>query len=182
MADPDMPPHIAETVQAISDLHSDHHRQATGAERFVDRVTGVIGRPAFLFALLFAVVAWVALNGVAEYLGASPPDPPPFAWMGLVLTFAALLIAVLILTSQRRADRLANLRQQMTLEAALMTEQKARKIVELLEELRRDSPQVRDRHDPEASEMAAKADPRAVLNVIEENANAAARSADHNAS
>ncbi len=181
MADtPEMPPHIAETVQAITDLHSDHHRSATGAERFVDRVTGWIGRPAFLIALLLVVVAWIAGNVLAERAGVTPLDSPPFDLTDLVLTFTALLIAVLILTSQRRADRLAHLRQQMTLEAALMTEQRARKIVDLLEELRRDSPQVRDRHDPEAAQMATKANPRAVLDVIEESANAVVRSAERN--
>jgi uncharacterized membrane protein len=56
----------------------------------------------------------------------------------------------------------------MTLEATLLTEQKTRKIIELLEELRRDSPGVRDREDVEADQMAAKADPHDVLAVIEE--------------
>ena len=56
----------------------------------------------------------------------------------------------------------------MTLEATLLTEQKTRKIIELLEELRRDSPGVRDREDVEALQMAAKADPHEVLAVIEE--------------
>jgi uncharacterized membrane protein len=63
----------------------------------------------------------------------------------------------------------------MTLEAALMTEQKTRKIIDLLEELRRDSPHVPDRDDSEASQMAAKADPRAVLDAIEESASRAVR-------
>ena len=49
-----------------------------------------------------------------------------------------------------------------------MTEQKTRKIIELLEELRRDSPDVRDRQDLEADQMAMKADPHEVLAVIEE--------------
>ena len=100
--------------------------------------------------------------------GFLPPDPPPFGWMELVLTGAALLIAIMILASQRRADRLANLREQMSLEATLLTEQKTRKIIELLEELRRDSPEIPDREDIEANQMASKADPHEVLAVIEE--------------
>ena len=85
-----------------------------------------------------------------------------------MLTATALVIAVMILASQRRADRFANLRERMTLEATLMTEQKTRKIIELLEELRRDSPDIRDRQDIEAEQMAIKADPHQVLAVIEE--------------
>ena len=56
----------------------------------------------------------------------------------------------------------------MTLESTLLTEQKTRKIIELLEELRRDSPDVRDREDVEAVQMAAKADPHEVLAKIDE--------------
>jgi uncharacterized membrane protein len=89
--------------------------------------------------------------------------------MELFLTATALIIAVMILTSQSRADRFANLREQMTLEATLLTEQKTRKIIELLEELRRDSPGVRDRRDLEAEQMAAKTDPHEVMTAIEED-------------
>jgi uncharacterized membrane protein len=119
-------------------------------------------------ALIAVALSWMAINALIRLAGGYPPDPPPFAWLELVLTCVALVIAVMILTSQRRADRFANLREQMTLEATLLTEQKTRKIIELLEELRRDSPEVPDRHDVEADQMASKADPHEVLAVIEE--------------
>jgi uncharacterized membrane protein len=149
-------------------LHAEHHRKSTFAERIVDRATASVGRPVFLLALVVGAIFWVLLNIAILRSGFTPPDPPPFAWMELVLTGAALLIAIMILASQRRADRFANLREQMSLEATLLTEQKTRKIIELLEELRRDSPEIPDREDLEASQMASKADPHEVLAVIEE--------------
>ena len=48
----------------------------------------------------------------------------------------------------------------------LLTEQKAAKIIELVEELRRDSPEIHDRIDSEARDMATRADPHAVLGAI----------------
>lgn len=54
----------------------------------------------------------------------------------------------------------------MTLELASLTEQKVAKIIELLEELRRDSPEVRNRVDSEAHEMSIRSDPHAVLGAI----------------
>lgn len=164
----DVPPHIAETIQAIALLHEEHHRKSTMAELIVDRATMVVGRPAFLGTLILAATVWVTANTVFFLQGLPTLDPPPFGWMEVLLTAMALVIAVMILTSQRRADRFANLRERMTLEATLMTEQKTRKIIELLEELRRDSPDVRDRLDIEAEQMAVKADPHGVLAVIEE--------------
>lgn len=172
----DLPPHIAEAVKTIAGLHMEHHRKATFAERIIDRTTAAIGRPSLLFGLILMTVAWVMGNYLVKITGGRPPDPPPFAWMSLALAWMALMIAVLILTSQRRADRLAHLREHMNLEATLLTEQKTRKIIALLEELRRDSPQIHDRHDPEAAQMAEKSDPNTVLNVIEETAKDAVRS------
>ncbi len=164
----DVPPHVAETVQAIALLHAEHHRKSTLAERIIDRATSSVGRPRFLMMLAVAVSFWVAGNGLLTLNGRFAPDPPAFAWLEITLTAAAFVIAVMILTSQRRADRFANLREQMTLEATLLTEQKTRKIIELLEELRRDSPELPDRQDMEADQMATKADPHEVLAVIDE--------------
>jgi uncharacterized membrane protein len=165
----DVPPHVAETIHSIALLHAEHHRKSTLAERIVDRLTLYVGRPIFLLALLAAALLWMVANTIILLGGGAPFDPPPFPWMELLLTVTALIIAVMILTSQSRADRFANLREQMTLESTLLTEQKTRKIIELLEELRRDSPGVRDRRDLEAEQMAAKTDPHDVLTAIEEN-------------
>jgi uncharacterized membrane protein len=74
----------------------------------------------------------------------------------------------LILGTQRRADQLASHREQLTLELAILSEQKSAKIIALLEELRRDHPEVRDRIDPEAHAMSTPADPEAVLEAIQE--------------
>src|SRR4029077_5815778 len=133
----DVPPHVAETVQAIALLHAEHHRKSTLAERIVDRVTFFIGRPKFLVGGFSGALLWTGANAAFHVLGWAVLDPPPFAWMELFLTAIAFLIAVMILASQMRADRFANLREQMTLESTLLTEQKTRKIIELLEELRR---------------------------------------------
>ena len=164
----DVPPHIAETIQAIALLHAEHHRKSTLAERIVDHATTYVGRPRFLLAFLMAAALWIAANTAIKLAGATPPDPPPFGWLEILLSVSGLTIALMILTSQRRADRFANLREQMTLESTLLTEQKTRKIIELLEELRRDSPQIPDRKDLEADQMAAKADPHEVLAAIED--------------
>jgi uncharacterized membrane protein len=164
-----IPPHVAETVHAITLLHAEHHRKSTLSERIVDRATAFVGRPTFLLIAFALILCWVCFNVVIRGIGGKPPDPPPFEWMDLICTMTALLITVLILTSQRRADKFANLREQMTLEATLLTEQKTRKIIELIEELRRDSPEIVDRVDPEAEQMASKSDPHAVLEVIEES-------------
>ena len=93
-------------------------------------------------------------------------DRSPFPELELAISAVALAIALLILASQRRADRLADARERMTLELSLQSAQKVSKIIALLEELRRDSPNVPDRPDPEAMEMSSR---RAETEVLEQN-------------
>ena len=50
----------------------------------------------------------------------------------------------------------------------LLTEQKVTKLIHLIEELRRDMPMVRDRHDPQSKALQERTDPLKVLSAIEE--------------
>jgi uncharacterized membrane protein len=64
---------------------------------------------------------------------------------------------------------LASCREQLTLDLAILGEQKSAKIIELLEELRRDDPTIRNRVDHDAAAMSAPADPQAVLDAIKDS-------------
>jgi hypothetical protein len=73
-----------------------------------------------------------------------------------------------ILATQQREYQLAQLREQLTLELAILSEQKTAKVIQLLEESRRDNPLIRNRVDQEAEAMAQPADPQSVLDAIKE--------------
>jgi uncharacterized membrane protein len=165
-AAPILPAHIEETVQAIARLQLQHDSEATRLERTMARLTETIGRPAFLIWLASAVVVWTAANAAAARMSYASLDPPPFAWLQGAVSLTALCVTVIILTTQRRADRLAGLRAQLTLELAILGEQKTAKVIDLLEEIRRDNPLLANREDPEASAMAKPADPEAVMEAI----------------
>ncbi len=68
----------------------------------------------------------------------------------------------MVLIEQNRLGKLAERRAHLDLKVTLLTEQKAAKLIDLLEELRRDLPNVRDRHDPEAAELKQAMDPHGV--------------------
>lgn len=167
---PALPRHVEETVESIKALHLEHSRSATRSERAVDYATGAVSRPAFIAIICTGSLAWVAVNIILPYAHVAAPDPPPFVWLVDILTFLGVLIAVLIVTTQRRASKLADLREKMTLELGLLTEQKTAKMIALLEELRRDSPTVPDRVDHEARDMAQRADAASVRDAIEDPA------------
>ena len=166
---PILPAHIEETIQAIAKLHSDHRREAGPVQRVVERLTGWIGRPGFIAGMTIAILLWVAGNLISLLSGAPAWDEPPFAWLQGALGLLALYVTVLILTTQRREDQLAGYREQLTLELAILSEQKSAKIIALLEEMRRDSSTLKNRVDEEATAMAVAADPQAVLDAIKES-------------
>jgi uncharacterized membrane protein len=170
-----LPPHIEEAVQSIALLHNAHHKNASGLERLVDFASAQVSRPACLVLLASVTALWVAANLALESFGYAPFDPPPFAWANDGLTLLALAVAVMIVTTQRRAGKLSERREQMTLELTLLTEQKTAKIIALLEEMRRDSPQLHNRIDQEARDMSAPSDPLQVLGAIEETASEIAK-------
>jgi uncharacterized membrane protein len=172
MADPNPPPllpaHIEETIRSIARLHAEHHQNATPLQRAVDRITAFVGRPRFIGMLTLIAAGWISLNLLADAFGYRPIDPPPFAGLGGAVSLISLYIVVLILGTQRREYQLAQLREQLTLELAILSEQKTAKVIQLLEESRRDNPLIRNRVDQAAEAMAQPANPHSVLDAIKE--------------
>jgi uncharacterized membrane protein len=167
-ATPILPAHIEDTVRAIADLHWEHHRKATPVQRTVAHMTSAIGRPRFVGLLTLAILAWVGLNLILPALGHASLDPPPFAYMQDAGGILSLYITSLILITQRHDEQLAEHRAQLTLELAIVSEQKNAKIIALLEEMIRDHPHIKDRVDDEAEAMARPANPQAVLDAIKD--------------
>ncbi|RBP17261.1 putative membrane protein [Roseiarcus fermentans] len=173
MPEPDaassIPPiHLEETIRAIAGLRAEHRANATRHQRFVDRITSLIGRANFIAALSVFVVGWVSLNGLAAALGYPALDPPPFAWLTGATSLASLYLVILILTTQTGDDRLTQRLELLNLELTILSEQKIAKVVALLEELRQDSPQLHDRIDELADAMSRPADPQSVIDAIKE--------------
>jgi uncharacterized membrane protein len=160
--------HIDETIRSIAQLHAEHHENATPLQRTVDRMTALLGRPRFLVVLTLIVVAWISLNLLAASLGYRPIDSPFFSWLGGAVSLTSLYMVVLILATQQRQDQLAHHRELLILELAIVSEQKTAKVIQLLEEFRRDDPHVHNRVDQEAEAMAQPADPRSVLDAIKD--------------
>lgn len=160
------PDHIEETIRATVGLYADHRRGATRIQLVVERMVDLLGRSGFLGLLIVAVLCWIGGNLLALAFGHTPIDPPPFSWLELVVSLMALCITALILMTQRRDDQLAEHREQMTLELAILGEQKLAKIIQLLEESRRDNPLLDNRVDASAAALATPVDPLSLGHTI----------------
>lgn len=156
---------VARTTALLRAMHRD---EASRLQRILDRLTAIIGWPGSVALLGFAILAWIVGNlGVAK-LGYHVEDPPPFNGLQVVTSAGSMLVAVLILTTQRREDTLADHRAQLMLELAISNDQKIAKIVGLLEEGRRDNPAIANRIDDEAAAMSTPSDTEAVLEAIKD--------------
>jgi uncharacterized membrane protein len=163
------PDHIDEAVRSIAQLHSEHRGKTTAAQRLVNRISAVIARPHFVAFLTVGVSVWIGANLAAIARGRYALDPPAFPWLQGVVNLLSLFIVTLVLVTQKHEDELNARREILTLELAILSERKIAKIIELLEELRRDSPHVVDRIDQQAEQMAEPADAQSVLAAAQEN-------------
>ena len=163
-----VPSHVEDTAQAIARFHAAHEADASPLQRLVEQVTRRAGRPIFIALLTTLILGWIALNLALMTFGRRPVDEPPFVWLQGAVAITALYMAIFILTTQRREDKLAGLRDQLTLELSILSEQKSAKIIALLEELRRDDPHVSDRPDDTADALSTPADPNVVLDALKD--------------
>jgi uncharacterized membrane protein len=163
---PPVPPHVEESVAALAELHAAHYREAPAVQRFVTAATVMIARPRTLAVLAVAAAAWLALNIGLEASGRAAPDPYPFSLLSTVVSTVALFMTTMVLIAQRHDDELATRREQLTLELAILAEQKSAKIIALLEEFRRNDPNQGNHRDRVAEALAEPADPQVVLDAI----------------
>ena len=155
-------------IEAVLSLHEKTERSIDDHQRFVERVVARIGRPRTIYTLLVAVVVSGLGNEAMPLLfGRRPLDEPPFFWLQGILALYAALVTTMVLTTQNRSQKAAQQRAYLELQVNLMAEEKTTKLISLLEELRRDLPNVRDRVDREAEFMSHTVDPHAVLSALE---------------
>ena len=157
-----------DVVQATAQLHAEHHKETSALQRAVDHLTALVGWPGFVAVLAVTIFLWVVANNLAGSMGFRSLDPSPFIWLQGAISTGALFMAALILTTQRRKDQLASHREQLVLELAILNDQKVSKIIELLEESRRDNPMITNRIDDQARAMSTPTDSHSVLEAIKE--------------
>lgn len=165
---PILPKHVQETIDSISKLHAGHRHAAGRFRRAISQLTEFFARPRFIALLTLALLAWFGLCVALALAGRPAIDSWLVQGLQSAASIFALYMTAFILMTQRHEDELAELRGQLTLELSILSEQKIAKVIELIEELRRDLPSVRDRGDPEADALAQPADQEAVLAALKE--------------
>jgi len=157
---------IHQNIGDIAEFRQREERKIGPSQRAMEALSAFIGRPMYLLSLLSLVIIWIGTNTTLMLLGARPLDRPPFSWLQGFLSLAALVTTTVVLIAQNRQAKLESQHSHLDLQVNLLTEQKVSKIIDLLEELRRDLPMVRDRHDPEAAGLQQRTDTAQVLSAL----------------
>jgi uncharacterized membrane protein len=158
---------VADTIDTITMMHARAQHDVGPHVRRIARMSAAIGHPLFLACVVVLVVAWIGSNLLAPLVGLHAADSPPFSWLQGALSLAALLMTTVVLITQNRQGHHIEQRGRLDLQINLLAEQKITKLIELMEELRRDLPNVRNRVDAVANEMKEPVDPVAMLSALE---------------
>jgi uncharacterized membrane protein len=164
----DRPANLDQNIDSVLEVRKREREQRSPSHRVVDRISRIIGRPLYLLVLVCFASAWIALNLLGPHFHHTAFDPSPFPLLDGILSLGALLTTTIILIAQNRQTRIEQQHMHISLQVNLVTEQKVAKIINLLEELRRDLPMVKDRYDPQAASFAQETDALQVLTAIEE--------------
>jgi uncharacterized membrane protein len=161
--------HVAQNIEAVLELRARQEERVGRHQRLIEHLTRTLGRPRTIYLTVLAALSWVTFNLAAASLSLRVLDPPPFSRLQGVVGLAALLMTTIVLTTQNRQVRHAEHRAHLDLQVNLLAEQKIAKLIALIEELRRDLPNVHDRKDSQAEAMTRTMDPGAVISALDEN-------------
>ena len=158
---------VVKNIEAIIGFQAKQKQKLPLHDRAIEKIAAFFGKSKFLYLQLLFFIGWIICTHLAPQLLLF--GLPPFDAKEMGIDVAALLIASGVLVQQSRQDKLAEQRSHLTLQINLLTEQKIGKLIELVEELRADLPDIRDRDDLEAQIMQQATDPQVVLNILQQN-------------
>ena len=162
-----LPASTKENIELLSRFKDGEEAQISGLQLAIERVSRFFGSPAFFaFALVF-IATWIGVNMWGMNHGWRHVDTPPFFWLQGLVSCNALLLTVAVLIRQNRMAQVAEHRAHLDLHINLLTEQKVTKLLQMIDEPRRDSTG-RGRPDSDVSEMTKPADTHALMHAIKE--------------
>ena len=157
---------LDQDIETIVSLRMHAERKVSRHQRVIEKITSALGRPLSVYFILGFIVFWIFINVSHSHLGLPFYDTPPFPWLQDIVSMAALLLTVVILTTQNRQGKLSEQRRHLDLQINLLTERKVSKLIEMMDALRHDLPSVHNNFDPEAQVMKEPVDPHTALTAL----------------
>jgi uncharacterized membrane protein len=110
---------LDQDIEAIVSMRMNAERKVSRHQRAIERLTGTLGRPLTVYIVLLFIALWIIVSAFHTTLGLFTFDGPPFPWLQDIISVSALLMTVIVLTTQNRQARLAEQRRHLDLQIAL---------------------------------------------------------------
>ncbi len=163
---------IRKNVSAITAAQKEDDEKRTVADRLAERITAFAGSMLFVWLHTIWFGVWILLNvGLFKIPHISDFDPFPFGLLTMVVSLEAIFLSTFVLIAQNRMSEQSEQRAQLDLHVNLLAEQKATKILELLDQVTKQLNQLNRfqmPHDPEVEALKISPEPQEVLGVLKE--------------
>lgn len=115
----------------IKSIKAKENLKRNWVEKIADWLTQKFGTIFFLSlnAIWFAV--WLLIN-LGLIPGVRPFDPFPFGLLTMIVSLEAIFLAIIVLISQNREEKITDLREESSLQIGIFTERELSKVLELL--------------------------------------------------
>ncbi len=157
-----------ENLAALAEISEREEARVSGMQLAIERISGFFGSPGYFAWVIAFILIWVAVNTWAARADWTFYDEPPFFWLQGIVSSNALLLTIAVLIRQNRMSQLAQHRAHLDLQINLLTEHKVTKILQVIDDIRRDLPMIPTPVDAEVSELTKRADAGAILDAIKQ--------------
>ncbi len=152
-------------TETIAGFRARIKEKKTKMGRFADMLTENFGSTWFLIVNALIFIAWLVFNsGIIPSL--VPFDPYPFTFLTMTVSLEAIFLSVIVLMSQNRSSKIADMREEIDFELNLRAESEITRILTMLDEIH-DHLGLAPEDDDELVEMKQKIDIKEIKRQIE---------------
>lgn len=114
----------------VTSLKSEADKKRTPVEIVTDFLTEKFGSSAFLFINIVWFAIWIPVN-LNLVPGVKAFDPFPFGLLTMIVSLEAIVLSIIVLISQNRESKVANLREELHLQIETIIEREITKLVNM---------------------------------------------------
>jgi uncharacterized membrane protein len=119
--------HYERRLKAVHSLQARHNQKRNTFQKITDKLVSWSSTVMFLFANITIFAIWILLNRSKESF-----DPFPYVLLTTIVSLEAIILAILVLISQNRQSKIADLRQEIDMQVNLATEEEITKLLKLV--------------------------------------------------
>ena len=123
--------HVAN--RAFMAIKAQRAADRTLVDDIAEKLNDVAASTPFLVAHVVWFLVWIPWNvGAFRRLGVHPFDPFPFGLLTMIVSLEAIFLSIFVLLAQKRESAIQELREELSLQVALWTEQEVTKTLQLV--------------------------------------------------